>query len=42
MIYSLSFSKQAFKELEKINEPFYSNIKGAILNLTHTLVHKDT
>ncbi|MGZ3946289.1 MAG: type II toxin-antitoxin system RelE family toxin [Mucilaginibacter sp.] len=32
--YSLSFSKQALKELEKINEPFYSNIKNAIVNLT--------
>lgn len=33
MAYSLHFSKQAFKELEKINEPFYSAIKQAILNL---------
>lgn len=32
--YSLSFSKQALKELEKINEPFYSNIKNAIIKLT--------
>jgi mRNA interferase RelE/StbE len=34
MPYSLDFSKQALKELEKINEPFYSNIKEAIFNLT--------
>ena len=34
MTYSLDFSKQALKELEKINEPFYSNIKQAIYNLT--------
>ncbi|MES2379003.1 MAG: hypothetical protein V4553_20590 [Bacteroidota bacterium] len=35
MAYSLSFSKQALKELEKINEPFYSNIKQSIINLTN-------
>ena len=34
MAYSLNFSKQALKELEKINEPYYSNIKQAIANLT--------
>ncbi|MHB8261989.1 MAG: type II toxin-antitoxin system RelE family toxin [Bacteroidia bacterium] len=34
MAYSLNFSKQALKELEKINEPYYSNIKKAIANLT--------
>jgi len=34
MVYTLSFSKIALKELGKINEPFYSNIKQAILNLT--------
>ncbi len=33
MPFSLSFSKQAFKELEKINDPFYSNIKQAIVAL---------
>ncbi len=33
MLYSLNFSKQALKELEKINEPYYSNIKKAIVNL---------
>lgn len=34
MLYSLDFSKQAYKALEKINEPFYSNIKQAIVSLT--------
>lgn len=34
MQYSLSFSKQAFKELAKINEPYYANIKQSISNLT--------
>lgn len=34
MPYSLDFRKQALKELEKINEPFYSNIKEAISKLT--------
>jgi len=34
MVYTLNFSKQALKELEKINEPFYSNIKSSIINLT--------
>lgn len=34
MLYSLDFSKQALKELAKINDPFYSNIKQAIFNLT--------
>ena len=33
MPFTLRFSKQAFKELEKINEPFYSNIKQAIFSL---------
>jgi len=33
MSYVLDFSKQAIKELAKINEPHYSNIKQAILNL---------
>ncbi len=31
MSYILNFSKQAFKELAKIKEPFYSNIKQAII-----------
>ena len=34
MAYALSFSKQALKELEKINEPYYSGIKQAIFKLT--------
>ena len=34
MAYVLNFSKQALKELEKINEPYYSNIKQSIFNLT--------
>lgn len=33
MAYSLNFTKKAFKELEKINEPHYSAIKQAIQNL---------
>ena len=33
MAYSLNFTKKAFKELEKINEPYYSTIKQAIQNL---------
>ncbi len=34
MAYALGFSKQALKELAKINEPFYSNIKQSITDLT--------
>ena len=34
MSYTLNFSKRAFKELAKINEPFYSSIKIAIISLT--------
>ena len=34
MVYSLNFYKQALKELEKINEPYYSKIKKAITDLT--------
>jgi mRNA-degrading endonuclease RelE of RelBE toxin-antitoxin system len=33
MPYSLNFSRQAFKDLKKINEPFYSNIKKSISDL---------
>ncbi|MES2701963.1 MAG: type II toxin-antitoxin system RelE/ParE family toxin [Bacteroidota bacterium] len=33
MPYSLNFSRQAFKELEQINEPFYSKVKLAISTL---------
>lgn len=34
MTYKLHFSLQAFKALEKINEPHYSAIKKAIQELT--------
>jgi len=34
MAYTLNFSKQALKELEKINDAFYTNIKQAIIDLT--------
>ncbi len=34
MVYTLNFSKQALKELERVNEPFYSNIKSSIISLT--------
>jgi mRNA interferase RelE/StbE len=34
MVYTINFSKQSLKELEKINEPFYSNIKKAIIALS--------
>jgi mRNA interferase RelE/StbE len=33
MAYFVNFSKQAFKELEKISEPNYSRIKKAIYGL---------
>ncbi len=33
MAYFLNFSKQALKELEKINEPYYANIKQSIYAL---------
>lgn len=33
MRYSVTFTKQALKDLEKISNPFYSNIKLAIENL---------
>ena len=33
MAYSVNFSKRAVKELAKINEPFYSNIKQTIRTL---------
>ena len=39
MPYLLDFSKQALKELEKINEPFYYNIKEAISKLTENPRH---
>ena len=34
MPYSLNFSRQALKNLEKINDPYYYKIKAAIQNLT--------
>jgi len=36
MIYSVIFSKQALKKLDKINEPYYSKIKIAISKLSST------
>jgi len=33
VIYKITIKKVAIKALEKINEPFYSNIKTAIYNL---------
>ena len=33
MAYSVNFSRQAYKDLERINEPFYAPVKQAILNL---------
>lgn len=33
MIYSINFSKQAFKDLDKISPQYYSNIKIAIGSL---------
>ncbi len=33
MVYIITIKKVAIKALEKINEPFYTNIKNAIYNL---------
>lgn len=33
MTYRVQFSRQAFKELERLNEPFHSNIRQAISHL---------
>ncbi len=33
MVYRISISKRAIKVLEKIQEPYYSNIKSAIYSL---------
>ena len=33
MVYNVTLKKQAIKALEKINEPYYSNVKYAIYNL---------
>ncbi|MCC6288546.1 MAG: type II toxin-antitoxin system RelE/ParE family toxin [Chitinophagaceae bacterium] len=34
MPYTITFTRLALKKLEKINEPYYSNIKQAIANLS--------
>lgn len=34
MAYTIVFSKQAAKQLEKIQEPYYSSIKEAIIDLS--------
>ncbi|MGF1637183.1 MAG: type II toxin-antitoxin system RelE/ParE family toxin [Cyclobacteriaceae bacterium] len=33
MTYNVSLKKRAIKALQKINEPYYSNVKEAIYNL---------
>lgn len=35
MLYSIYLKKSAIKALEKIDEPYYSNIKEAIYNLSN-------
>ena len=35
MTYHVTLKKRAIKALEKINEPYYSNIKEAIYNLAN-------
>ena len=35
MTYKITLKKKAIKELTKINEPYYSNIKKAIYNLAN-------
>ena len=35
MIYRITLRKRAVKALEKINEPYYSNIKQTIYSLAH-------
>ncbi len=35
MVYHVTLKKQAIKALEKVNEPYYSNIKKAIYNLAN-------
>ena len=35
MAYKVNLTKRAIKALEKINEPYYSNIKEAILSLAN-------
>ncbi len=34
MVYRITLKKRAIKSLQEINEPYYSNIKKAIYNLT--------
>ncbi len=34
MAYSVNFTKKAFKSLGKISEPYYSNIKDALTDLS--------
>lgn len=34
MVYSILFSRNAVKELEKISEPFYTGVKNAIAALS--------
>jgi len=34
MTYTVSFSKQSLKQLDKVYEPYYSNIKNAISSLS--------
>ena len=34
MAYSINFTRQALKELEKINAPFYTGIQKAIVALS--------
>ena len=34
MVYNVTLKKRAIKALEKINEPYYSNIKEAIYEST--------
>jgi mRNA-degrading endonuclease RelE of RelBE toxin-antitoxin system len=42
MGYTLNFSKRAFKELAKINEPYYTSIKVAVTSLLTILDLKVT
>ncbi len=35
MAYTVTIKKQAIKILEKVNEPYYTNIKEAIYNLAN-------
>lgn len=35
MLYQVSINRRAFKTLEQISEPYYSNIKAAIYSLAN-------